>query len=45
MCYKTAFVIESLITHITNIKVLTTMDALMCYQTPLMTVCPITHFT
>jgi len=45
MVYKSALMIECLITHITSIKALTTMYVLMCYKIALLTECLITHIT
>jgi len=36
---------ECLITHITHVRALTHMYALMCYQIALVTECLITHIT
>ena len=45
MCYHIGPLTECLITHITNIRALTTMYALMFYQTALMTEGLIANFT
>jgi len=43
MLYETTRVTECLITHITPIRALTSMYALMAYQIALTTECLITH--
>ena len=45
MCYQTALLTECLITHITNIRALTTMYTRMPYQITLVTEYLITHIT
>ena len=46
MFYQMALLIESLITHITSLRALTTMHALlMHYQITLLPECLITHIT
>jgi len=45
MRYQIALFLECLITHITDIRALSTMYVLMCYQTALFTECLITYFT
>jgi len=44
MFYKIAPMNECLITHITNIRALTTMCALKCYQGTLYSECLLTNF-
>ena len=45
MSNQTAPMSECLITDITNIRLLTTMYAVMCYQIALLTKCLSTHIT
>jgi len=45
MCFQIILVIESLITHITNIKALTTTFVCIPYQTALATECLIKHIS